>query len=151
MNALNFVGYIGVCYYCGMIATSFDHFIPRVLIKEGLFTEHQRLIPACQQCNSILGARVFPTLALRREAAKAGIRKKYARILNIPEWTEEEIEELGYTLKTRVRAGWKLKQLIRYRLAYRGVLNVEANFSLDENGNGIAQRDAVKLLSKREK
>ena len=127
------------CYYCGLIATSIDHFIPQTLTKRGFLTDEQLLIPACRECNSILGARVFRTLALRREAAKEGIRKKYRKFLNLPDWEIEEIEDLGWTLKSVIKRGQALKHLTRQRLAWRGALNAEVTYKEFGPGNDSAQ------------
>src|SRR5215469_6393639 len=48
------------CYYCGEIADTKDHFIPRAFKKRiedlGRAVDENILVPACKECNSTAGA-----------------------------------------------------------------------------------------------
>ncbi len=136
---------IRACYYCGDAATSVDHFISQVLAARLTLGGKQMLIPACRECNSILGPRFFRTLELRREAAKDGIRKKYRRVLALPDWSEDECLALGPTLQSKIRGNQKLKRIVQERLAYRGALTAVVIFDLPEIGSATAVVDAESL------
>ncbi len=118
------------CYYCGLPADAIDHTIPQGLLKimelldddvsEALLKELPWLtqVPSCGQCNSVLGSRIFPTMRERKEAVKSYLRKRYARILKTPLWTEEEIDDLGYNLKRMVQNRQNLKQVVAQRIRW---------------------------------
>ena len=118
------------CYYCGLPAESVDHVVPQSMLDEWIRLgdlENYRLatgrnrrltVPACQQCNSILGAKYDATLEDRRDRLKGRLRQKYARVLSMPEWTPDQLAELGPRLREHVESGLRLKALARRRIAW---------------------------------
>ena len=115
---------IDVCYYCGQPADSIDHVTPRA-IKEMCHGEHPNPVTAttetviaCRECNSALGSRFFETLADRKAAAKDHIRRKYAKYLRMPAWTDQELETLGPSLRGYVRRSLAIQKLTRMRLSW---------------------------------
>lgn len=111
------------CYYCGCRATSVDH-VPPVSIRPTLMQfGMQKTFPffevdACQECNSLLGTRAIWFKSKRKRFIKLALRLRYTKLLHTPRWTEEEIAELGYTLKTTVQSGIALSEWIRQRIAW---------------------------------
>jgi hypothetical protein len=116
------IGEVMVCYYCGVPADSKDHVTPRALksmigneienpVRSTAFT-----VSSCRECNSALNCGVYETLTDRKFAAKEHIRKKYGKYLKIPEWTEDELAELGHSLRSHVLHGIAMKKLTRMRL-----------------------------------
>lgn len=128
---------ISPCYYCGEAATTVDHFIPQTVASRLTLGGLQMLIPACRECNSILGPRYYRTLRLRREAAKEGIRRKYRRILRLPDWQEDEWANLGYGLMVMVKKNQTLKDRTVERLKYQGALDAIVSFELSDPGIAI--------------
>lgn len=59
-----------------------------------------------------------PTIPERREIAHTRIRKKYKRILNYREYSEEEINEFEGMLREAVISGLEDKKVIQARLAW---------------------------------
>ena len=105
------------CYYCGVPATSIDHVIPQTL--RGRIPDWEDItVPACHECNSRLGDRVFNTLPARKRYIKERLGTKHAKLLRMPDWTEEELAEIGPTLQRHIRAGIAAKFLILARLAW---------------------------------
>lgn len=106
------------CYYCGDLANSIDHVLPSVyligLSPEALLALPKLAadtVPACVNCNSLLGASFQESLALRKQELKTRLRKRWARLLDAtPEWTEDDLDGLaeGY-----------FKDSIIAQLAYR--------------------------------
>jgi hypothetical protein len=93
------------CWYCGDVATSRDHVIPHA--ATGLNNrryEGVELIECCANCNSILGANLFNTLAERVEFLAKRFCAKHK--LNRPhiEWSEDDLNELTGNLRQYVRA-----------------------------------------------
>jgi len=121
------------CYYCGLPATGIDHVIPQALLREFLFFQGEGLdypsdvkfyrVPSCKQCNSALGSRMFRTMADRRQAVKDYLQRKYAKLLRSPDWSEDEMAELGKTLRSHIRGRMALKTLVRQRIAWPRRLN----------------------------
>lgn len=58
------------------------------------------LYPSCEHCNSLLGATKATTFYDRLEV----LSTKYEKKLNkIERWTEQELEEMGHTLRTFIQ------------------------------------------------
>jgi len=106
------------CHYCGVPADSVDHFVPQTVAKRMLVVK-QRLIPACRECNSALGARFYPTLRARTAAVKESLRRRYRKVLATPDWKDQECDVLGVTLKSSIRNRGQLRELVKARLSWR--------------------------------
>ena len=123
-----------VCTYCGVVCDSVDHVVPRHLLQRagelGLdLSKVVRIreweVPACHECNSSIGGKIFATLAERRACAHDHIRRKYASYLCTPNWSESELREMGTVLRRDVEAGIRLRDWARKRLAWAGAQQVE--------------------------
>jgi hypothetical protein len=113
------------CTYCGQPATSRDHVVPRVFRAslDGLngVDYDRRLpdtVPACRECNSVLGSRLFPTVVAKRHAMHAALLTRYAKLLVAPNWTQAELDELGPGMRSSVIAMIDAKEHIRERLRW---------------------------------
>jgi hypothetical protein len=124
-----------LCVYCGVLADSIDHVVPRHLLgrAEAAGLDLSRLmrmkdwtVSACCECNSILGGRIFRSMAERRKAAQDGLRKKYRSALSTPDWSEDELDTLGYRMRQKVVSAIALRDNVRQRIAWRG-----GNHSID--------------------
>jgi hypothetical protein len=111
------------CIYCGLRATTVDHFVPlsvvQMLASCGESVTGKFLLPSCGECNQIASDHVFPTVAAKRRFIHAKLRKKYRRVLAMPDWAQDEREELGWSLRTSVDAGMAQKSVLQQRLAWR--------------------------------
>jgi hypothetical protein len=111
------------CRYCGMPADTIDHIPPRAarerLQELGLAARFPDIeVWCCHECNCLLGARALWTIELRKRFVKLALRRKYARFLRIPSWTDAEISRLGPNLKDSVLAGIIMREMIEERLQY---------------------------------
>lgn len=121
------------CFYCGVPSQSIDHFIPQVYVEtlkslaeiNGVTRDEsveiltiQRFIPACLECNGIASNIVFKNPDQKKSYIKKKLEVKYKKIINLPKWDEDEIEELSYLLKISVKSGLSNKQIILGRLAW---------------------------------
>lgn len=112
------------CLYCGVSADSLDHFIPlsfAVAISEfiDIPRKMKKLIPACRECNSIAGSKIFPTVGAKRRYIQAHLKAKYGRFLVAPRWTEHELSELGYNLRTFIEKGMTIQEIMQARIHYK--------------------------------
>src|SRR4029077_758589 len=109
------------CAYCGEIATTTDHFIPKAFrnaIDDLGIVNNRLLIPACKECNSTAGAQIFNSIKEKREFIHFCYKRKYRNLLESEDWTEKELNELGHTLRSRIKASQQAKKIIKRRLKW---------------------------------
>lgn len=112
------------CVYCGLPASSRDHVFPQSMenscldaVNGGSFKAH-RTVPACNECNCLLGGRVFRTFSERKQCLKDLLRRRYAKYLAAPDWSDRELSQLGYSLKTLVASFQAARDTARARLRW---------------------------------
>ena len=113
-----------VCFYCGMPADTVDH-VPSLneaycigldrIEEEGI---RLNLVHACRECNGLLGARESLCPFERRDMAQELLRKRYKRVLNMPDWSDEELEEIGRSMQEEIKKSVDLKRLIQRRVSF---------------------------------
>lgn len=97
------------CFYCGAHGESKDH-VPAVCHAYN-YPEYERIIVrCCIFCNGLLGARFLPTLFDRCNFLLFKFHFKFRKVLSMPHWEEEEIEDLNGRLKRSVILGMKRKK-----------------------------------------
>jgi hypothetical protein len=79
-------------------------------------------VPSCHQCNSIAGADVFQSLAEKREHIQARLREKYWKVLYMPKWDDDEIEELDGRLRQSIAAAEAQRRIVATRISWPGNL-----------------------------
>ncbi len=111
------------CYYCGDEAECIDHLIPFKVRqcgkRNGTHLGFGPRVRACKDCNSILGAVGIFTLDGRKEFIATKLKKKLKKLQSIPHWSEEELAELGYSLRSHVESGLAQRDALlrRYEVA----------------------------------
>ena len=111
------------CYYCGVPADTIDHVPPRsyrqfischpILSAKYKFQE----VNACRECNSVLGAKALWTLSERKDYIKRYLKRTYGKDKFI-EWSNEELDELGYSLRTLVEEQMLVLEVNKKRIRY---------------------------------
>jgi hypothetical protein len=113
-----------ICYYCGSLPDTLDHVPPiNWVIAMGALALQEAgapflKVPACKQCNSILGSKRYFTCAQRKAYIASALREKYRALRSITEWSEEELEQLDGNLETFVRAHADWRLVIERRIAF---------------------------------
>lgn len=107
----------GVCVYCGMSANTKDHLLPRTWTGDAA-RHHVITVPACLECNVLIADRYIPAVNERRRIAQDQLRKRNKRLLQMPDWTSEDIDQFGKTLRSTIERGLHDKKLIEARLAW---------------------------------
>lgn len=128
------------CVYCGDRANSVDHWPPRSYGAYGL------LMPACKECNSLLGTMHPTSLGERIKTLKYLLRVRYAKYLRIPDWSEDELCEMGHAMHSSIVVGIAKKHVVRKRIAW----NVESYLSLIDDYSSIVAFSAeceVRMLN----
>jgi hypothetical protein len=103
------------CFYCGEIATQTDH-VPPVTHNEEF--ELGFLIPSCSECNCHLSNNRYETLQERTNEIKTYLKKEFNKILEYPDWSSEEIEEMTGRFKDSVVAIVETKKDALERISY---------------------------------
>lgn len=112
------------CVYCGLYGSTIDHIPPKtaraVIISSGEYKHYPFMtVRSCKECNcSILGARSLWTLHERKIFVKKAIKRRYKKILALPDWTEEELEELSPKMVDHIKKGLELKKLTLQRIEF---------------------------------
>lgn len=107
----------GICVYCGTVADTRDHLIPRNLSGETL-RRLVAVVPACRECNSRIADHPAASVTERREVAQARLRRRHERILSVPDKTEADLRELGPGLRSVAIKNNRLRVHVRARLAW---------------------------------
>lgn len=116
------------CIYCGEPPDGYDHVFPvwaaagldlyRPNVRKQLLPHGLLVVPTCRECNQIAGGHTFTSILKKRCYIQARLRQKYHRLLDAPDWSEEELLWLsgrlrrfvdGLNAKARVvfwRANW---------------------------------------------
>lgn len=108
------------CYYCGQLAGTVDH-VPPLSVYSALPNrdEYQpKLVSCCSECNSLLGASPLLTLGRRRVYIRKALKHRYRKILSAPDWSEEELDELGPNLRSACWAMQQQKLILKARLKW---------------------------------
>lgn len=104
-----------MCVYCGGVAQSRDHLVPREWIGFAV----RSVVPtvgACLDCNEKINAALVFTIAGRSEIAASRIRSKWGKRLRIPDRSAEDLEEFGYGMRSNLLAAQAERTEIRRRL-----------------------------------
>jgi len=109
------------CTYCGDPASSMDHVVPvswGQVSRKGASYSRRKVVPSCSECNNTLGNIKKHTVADRAEYLLDRYLFKYNKILCCPKWTDEEIEELGYNLKTIILQQNMHQKILEQRMTW---------------------------------
>lgn len=109
-GAIEFLRSRSLCAYCGEAATDVEHVVPRSS-KLPTYT-----VPACKECNGIAGAIVFPSFLAKLNFIQKRIRVRYAKVLKVPEWTDDEIEEMGYAMQQQIIGFQRVRNWVLRRI-----------------------------------
>lgn len=88
---------------------------------EDIEFEHKKLflIPACSECNSLASDLIFPTIGAKGRYLRKKLALRHTKVLARPDWSAEEMEDLGFEMKQVVMAGMIERDIIRERVEWR--------------------------------
>ncbi len=75
-------------------------------------------VDSCNECNSILCGRSLWTVPERKKFMKGAIRKRYAKYLNIPDWSPAEVTRKGNSLSEFIKRGIIIRDITIERLKW---------------------------------
>lgn len=105
------------CTYCGQPGDQLDHVIPRSYTQNDSY-ERKYVVSCCKECNVHLGNKMFVTIGTRAGYLETRYKQRYATLLKMPEWLEEDIEELQGFLKVKIQQSQLAKKDIEKRLEH---------------------------------
>ena len=106
------------CFYCGEPANSIDHCPPISKCEYYKDIKNHYLIPCCLNCNNLLANKTNFTPLERLACLKELLKKKYKTILQMPDWTDEELKEVKGQLKEYIQHEISKKEQLLRRLAW---------------------------------
>jgi hypothetical protein len=107
------------CFYCGELADTKDHITPHSTENPGLVKWLGRdTVNCCRECNNILGTNYPYNLFQRANFLKDKLIKKYNLDKGAPEWDDDEVRELGRSLRERVNGKIRTRQRAQNRVLY---------------------------------
>lgn len=112
-----------LCQYCGDPATHVDHIVPWCYEHNN---STDNLVAACALCNYIASDKLYDTFSAKRDAVLTR-RLKMLEKQVVPIWLVSEVNTLGRTLRSYVRASCivveteKHRQLVAGDLRYAGL------------------------------
>ncbi len=109
----------GFCFYCGEPGNiSRDHVHP-VAARGELKRKFngQETVFSCVECNSSLGSKIFDSVEERVKWLVARYKRKY-KLSHSVFWSEGEINELGPSLRMRIKSLLARRQMAERRVAY---------------------------------
>ena len=107
------------CTYCGDAATDRDHLIPQSHSATGVSSFARHLwVWACGECNILLSDRPLFTVEERGAFLLNRIPERYEKLLNSPVWDDDEIDELGPSLRNTIIEGERKKRWVADRVRF---------------------------------
>lgn len=118
------------CIYCGEVKECWDHCPPISIVDDINIKKYKKnggefnLFPSCNKCNQYLSNYASSDLYDRFEYLLDKYKKKYKKL---PKWNDEEIDQLGHTLKSHI-----LNKRIEYNIIENKIKNIKLNLINDE-------------------
>lgn len=118
---------LSFCLYCGDTATHRDHVFPVSVAahidwkSERTFYEYRRLlitVPSCSECNILAHNDLFGSFAEKRKAIHDRLRRKHKKLLSMPLWSEEELDDLSHSLRASVEGSQEALRKLHRRLSW---------------------------------
>ena len=121
---------MNICYYCGSSnPDTLDHTIPvsyyssepvrksRANVSAVRSKSPVPVVDACGECNRTISNKLIMDVRERASYLKEKYLKKYNRLLKSPNWDEEDLEDLGWSLRSTVENNIQLKENMQNRLS----------------------------------
>ncbi len=108
-----------LCWYCGEVATSRDHIVPRSQTAIGV---HSLTVPACRDCNcAILNDIDIRTDRKRGVFVLGRLSQRLRKTPEPPPWSVDELEEMSRRLRLRIRSKRVTWEALKRRVEYASI------------------------------
>lgn len=72
-------------------------------------------VPACVECNSLLGAIAIHSIRERRKFVREKLLIRYRKYLNMPKWDEDDFEDVSPEMAKFIRASSVIAEQVKAR------------------------------------
>lgn len=119
----------GECFYCGDLADTVDHCVPRVhrekleatmdpISWRAYVLRMPDVVPCCRDCNTRKASKVFDSIPAICSHLEDALVRRHGRLLKAPHWSEADLQELGPALRDDVNTQIQLAAHVRRRLSH---------------------------------
>lgn len=105
-----------VCVYCGDYFQCRDHTIPISYSQTYRDYKPGSTVKSCSECNNALGGKPLFTTTERAEYLLEWYQKRRKKYIEFPDWSDDEVDEMGYNIRVMVIQRRYLKQLYLAKL-----------------------------------
>ena len=118
-----------LCTYCGDVSECRDHVVPvsftsNIPARKRGKTNKKDTVPCCTECNSLLGNKLLTTVETRAAYLIGVMELRYANLLETPYWSQEDLDDLGYTMRSDIENTLNHKRNIIDRLKYLNLVSM---------------------------
>jgi len=108
------------CIYCGSDSSLIkEHVIPASFFGwRSSDSDKQWIVTGCETCNKLAGSYTCFSIPEKSTYLIKRYKQYFKKVLSTPFWTEEELGELQYTLRTAVITGLEAKGVINQKLKH---------------------------------
>jgi hypothetical protein len=101
-----------VCFYCGEWATEREHVVPQHTLYPTW------VVPSCRECNAFAGGSLFDSVLDKLLWVRERRVARYSKLLAMPEWTWDEIDELGKNLRSKIAAAQAARDIVKSQVTW---------------------------------
>lgn len=112
------------CTYCGAWdGNNRDHVVPvaynrNVNRRVANKVSYRNTVPCCEECNVLLSSRLYFSIPSRATYLLGTYERRYKKLLKQPDWTADELDELGPSIRTAIEQSMKDKTEVRRQLEH---------------------------------
>lgn len=108
-----------LCVYCGDEGNEREHVIPADYFGQRIYDkDKQWVVKSCATCNRLAGVYVAFSIPDKAEYILKRYRQKYKKVINTPEWSEEEMKSVGYGLRQMIFGYLVAKRVLKKKIDY---------------------------------
>lgn len=128
------------CCYCGEPGSCYDHVIPvsyntnsrKRKNKSTGKVNRSECVGACSECNILLSNIWLPSIAERAEHLSCVLAQRYRRVLELPFWSEEEIQELGQNQRSFVQREQLERSIVLERIRHCNTIALAEGMTIED-------------------
>lgn len=141
------------CTYCGFESDlQREHVVPIYWLgtQRNYDPDNNWIVPACRQCNSFAGAKLFISIPDKAKFIYTRLKQKAKKILRTPIWSQSELNEIAIKLRVKIEEDIINKKIIENRLnVLKSVSELPQDF--ERPGWVIKYIKELERIQKREK
>jgi len=107
--------------HCGEPSDAIDTALPE-LARRPIFHMLAKVgatgLSSCRECRELSAKVDARTIGEKRRAIHHWLAVRYGRVLDLPAWSDDELDELGYNLKTDVESGQHRRKQVEARILW---------------------------------